>query len=415
MSSEGSEHSEDEKYWYPAFRLKENPFRYFEASLETDVDAAGPYIKTRMDQKIRALLDAKVSAIVKGPRGCGKSSIVLFAAWSKGKQAIRVATPKNVPDLYDQIFFNIDRATRAESAKTLWGDKLERLIDYKRLGRAIREGSVCALCQKHCPLTPPGFDFERTLIEIGEAPSPCLARKMIAQSAIETWIMGECLLDVPDDADRGDVVDLARICMPMVQNNVVIIFATEGQARMLAGSDVFSRLPVIEFEKPSGEFFTKLFTERINASREGSGPYPFEYGVITRIASLANYNIREFIRICSLVLVEMWLRNMTSPCTLEFLSELNIRPAAPSDRATIAGVLRQHEGQWVGVQALAQEISEALDAQFTERKVGAMVRDLGFDQFKRDAGGRSQVLISPNVLSAIQGPEDTEHSEGSEG
>lgn len=102
---EVSEHPERSgEYWYPAFKLKDNPFRHFEASLEENAETVGPYIETDMERRIGALLNAKMSAIVKGPRGCGKSTLVSFGAGSKGATFIRVATPKNITDLYDKIF-----------------------------------------------------------------------------------------------------------------------------------------------------------------------------------------------------------------------------------------------------------------------------------------------------------------------
>lgn len=106
---------------------------------------------------------------------------------------------------------------------------------------------------------------------------------------------------------------------------------------------------------------------------------------------------------------------MTAPCTLKFLNELKIKPAVTGDRSVIIGVLKRHEGKWAGISELAREFSEAVGAPYTERKAGAMVRDFGFDQFKHDMKGRSQVLISPNVLNAIVRAEDTEHSEDTEG
>lgn len=275
--------------------------------------------------------------------------------------------------------------------------------------------SVCTLCRKRCPIPTPVYSFLETILAIGHAPPPCLARKTIAELAVEFRPPDGCLIDIPDDAGRGDIITLTQICMSMIQCSTLIIFATDEQAKMLAGSDAFSRPRVIEFERPTEEFFIKLFKGRIDASREKGGPYPFGDGVIKKIASLANYNAREFIHICSLVLVEMWVREMTEPCALKFLSELKIKPAVTGDRSVIIGILKRHEGKWAGISELAREFSEAVGAPYTERKAGAMVRDFGFDQFKHDGKGRSQVLISPNVLSAIKGPGDTEHSEGSEG
>jgi hypothetical protein len=414
MLLKGSERSEDEKkYWYDAFGgLVENPFRYFEATFEEDAPTVGGYIETNMDRRIHALLDAKESAIVKGPRGCGKSSLVLFGAWSKDKHFIRVATPKNVADVYDEIFFGFKPSIRMESAQELWGDDLERLIDYEHRRGTFGQRSVCTLCRRRCSLPTPTRPSLKPISEIGHIPPPCLARKAIAQRAVELSPPDGCLLDIPDEADQKDIIDLTPICVSMIQCSALIIFATEEQSKILARSDTFSRLRVIEFEKMSENFLIKLFKGRIDASREGSGPYPFEDGVIKKIAALADNNPREFIHICSRVLIEMWLRKMTSPCTPAFLNELNIRPAAPNDRATIVRILKRHEGQWVGIQNLAREISGALGAPFSERKTGAAVRELGFGQFKHDTKGRSQVLISPNVLNAIGPHEDTEHSEG---
>jgi len=436
MLPEAPEHPERSEGagWYDAFGLWDNPFKYTEASIEDDIESL-PILETPMLNRVKALVEGEISCIVVGVRGCGKSLLLRSLKGIEGmevrepEKSLTAVTPRDVDDLYSKIFgeaCNVEfRGFRKKvtgddkvgaAARSLGGSFMMRLGQ-----RDPRTGEhVCAVCKIHCSGIP--FDVEPGgLVNFfRNAPPGCKAQRMIINTMLRDgdFINMAFLLDSPDNIAGREYIRFISLCGAILSGGAnLILFCTPGQADALQGSDTLARLSRVKWDSPSKEFFMKLFRGRVEMFRtEGStAPHPFTDEVVEKMASLANYNVRDFIRICSMVLTEMWLRKMTSPCTLEFLNELKIRPAAPSDRATIVGILKQHGGQWVGIQDLAREISEALGAPITERKAGAMVRDFGFDQFKRDAKGRSQVLISPNVLSAIEPPEDTEHSEGSEG
>ena len=104
---------------------------------------------------------------------------------------------------------------------------------------------------------------------------------------------------------------------------------------------------------------------------------------------------------------------MTQPCGLAFLKELNIQPVATTtEQDTVLEILERHKGEWIGIQQLTNEISEAIGAPFTERKVGAMLKELRFIMRKLDATGKAQVLITPSILEAhLKNSEPSESSE----
>jgi len=90
---------------------------------------------------------------------------------------------------------------------------------------------------------------------------------------------------------------------------------------------------------------------------------------------------------------------MTEPCGLDFLNKLRLQlTKIPSSREQVQEISEHHKGEWVGIQQLTEEISIQIGAPFTERKVGAILRNLGFTMRKLDASGKAQVLITPLTL-----------------
>lgn len=71
-------------------------------------------------------------------------------------------------------------------------------------------------------------------------------------------------------------------------------------------------------------------------------------------------------------------------------------------KSVITKVFKRHEGRWAGIRTLAREISREIGEPFSERRARAMMREIGFGQFKRDAKGRSHVFISPHVLAVVR-------------
>lgn len=73
---EGFETAEStEKYWYRSFKLRENPYRYIDAQAEVKVKGFPEPLMTSMLGKIGANIFGKVSCVVRGERGAGKSAI----------------------------------------------------------------------------------------------------------------------------------------------------------------------------------------------------------------------------------------------------------------------------------------------------------------------------------------------------
>lgn len=422
MLPEAPEHPERSEGagWYASFSLLDNPFKYIEASIEEDIEGL-LILETPMLGRVKALVEGEISCVVVGERGCGKSLLVRSLKFEdmgirKPERAITAVTPRDVDDLYSKIFggacdvefmgfrekvMGNEKVGRA--ARSLGGPFLGRMLGYDKR----TQEPICLLCKIHCSGFPLGPEPDKLSDFFQNAPPGCKAKRMVITNMLRDsdFIGMTFLLDSPDNITGHEYAKFISLCGAILSGGAnLILFCTPGQADALRESDTLARLSLVKWDSPSKEFFMKLFTARVDMSRaEGStAPHPFTDGAVEKIASLANYNVRDFIRICSMVLTEMWMRKMASPCTPTFLSELNIRPAAPNDRTTIVRILKRHEGQWAGIQGLAKEISEAVGAPFTERKVGAMVRELGFGQFKHGTGGKMQVLISPSVLNAIK-------------
>lgn len=397
------------RYWYPAFKLRENPFRFFEARLESYVDGL-PWLDNPMVERVAALIRGKVSTIVRGVRGCGKSTLIemLHSQSVEDENVINVVTPKNMNEVYAEVYRQIDDEVSGKIVSKLWASKASP--DGYPLKCWSADEKTCALCPLHCKMNletgrrgrinyPEEYAWGLRFID-----EPCPAKKKIILSLLGEFSFCDhiFLVDTPDNLDSKGLRSLLQLSDAVLGSlNTLIIFATPIQADMLRKNDPFLRLPIIDFELPGRSFFRELFKKRVEGFRGDAAPLPFEEEAVDRMAVLAGFVPREFIRLSNLVLTEMWLQSLGEPCGLNFLKELNIKPVT-CEQEILLQVLQKHRGQWIGIQEQAKEIQGLLEAPFTERKTGAMLKKLGFTLRKFDASsGRAQVLIITSTLGML--------------
>jgi len=405
------------QYWFSAFLLYENPFRFFEMSTEEFTDYM-PFLEPPMYRKVKAFLNSNVSAIVRGTRGCGKTALLYLLKnpgiieeseeTDESEDLIGIITPKDMDAFNKELFLQLNEETVVECIKRLWGVRWP-LRCLEVVETKTEKKVYCKLCPTRCEniqwgrgTDPPGnFYLHIHMLEI-----PCKAREKIVFKVRQDIQGHKILFDVPDNVESDDLRQLASLCSDLLRNlNTVIIFATLEQAEKLRKLDVFARFPIVDFELPSKDFFMKLFRQRINMlGRHGENedaPLPFKDEVIEKLTKYSGHVPRTFIQLCSFVLTEMWLRGMKEPCDLSFLDILDIKPTVPvSEQDKLLQVLERHKGEWVSLQQLTTEISETIGASFAEKKVSSILKKLGFTLRKLDATGKVQVLITSSTLEA---------------
>jgi energy-coupling factor transporter ATP-binding protein EcfA2 len=383
---------ETAKYWYTAFKLTQNPFRFFEASMEESVDGI-PFIETAMQRRVEALIKSGTSCIIKGIRGCGKSRLIQML---EGEEIFKVVTPENLDNVQFQIFLNIDIEKEEKYAEILWG---------RQVLRAVGSGENCKLCRKHCRISVKVRPVSEFIMYLRRPSDGCPARRTLLEKIIKNELYGYLfLMDVPDNLAGKEVENFASLCNMLLGNsNVVIVFATPEQASLLRRMDTFARFPIINFEVPNKSFFKQLFTQRIEGFREGEAALPFKEEVVEKLAEISHYNARNFIQLCSSVLTQMWLEGLTEPCDLDFLDKLDIIDVEkmPSEMDGIVEVLAPYKGEWVQLEELCRKLQVHLSIKFTERKATQCLKNLGFT-LRRVRDGKTEAFITPSILEALQ-------------
>jgi hypothetical protein len=382
-----------QEYWYPVFKLVKNPFRLFEAGMEEYEDI--PFLDVPMKRKVETLVKVRQSCIVKGPRGCGKSTVIQIVE-VKDEEIFRVVTPKSVDDACNQIFRQFDDELTEEIAERLWN---HFVID------AIEGSNNCKLCRIHCyvPIRrEPTFEF---LVFLRSLDVFCFAKRKLFKELTESAVSVSFLIDVPDNLAGKEVKNFASLCNRLLSDpsNTVIIFATPEQASVLKAMDTFARFPVVNFELLDKTFFRELFKARVEAFREGDAPLPFKEEVIDKLAEISGFNPRIFIQLSSSVLTQMWLEGLKEPCGLDFLDKLDIIDAEKgvSEKDKIIQVLVPFKGKWIKLEELCRGLRGNLGIEFSERKASQYLSDLGFS-LRRVRDGKTEVFITPSTLDGLQ-------------
>jgi len=355
--------------WYPAFNLKENPFRYFEAAQERHLDEVYP-LEVPMIETVKSYLNAGVNCLIVGQRGCGKSSVILKIKMdhSKSPQMIFIPAPRSLGDLvrelYQRIEFQYEEETR-QAVSEVWGrGDYPDWFSFKM--------QACKICKRHCRIirstSPTAYAKSLNMI-LGECPS---REKLLLHMFRDFSIIDDqlkMLVDVPDNLTGREVSRLVNLATQILSSDVLVLMATPNQAVLLKQFDVFARFPIVEWKDPAPSFFIELFKDRIKSfTVENLQPrYPFSDEVIEELARVSNYNCREFIRLCNVVLIDMWSRKSEKPYGLEELKELKFlkelkdqKTPFSLERALDEALTEFQPGNWVKL----KHIREILNGQY---------------------------------------------------
>ena len=206
----------DKIFWYPAFRLMDNPFATFDAGMEHRANIPMPLIIDKyfvpMVGHVKSLFAARTSAIIEGERGCGKTAIIVYFEMN-GEDLTTVVSPRRIE--------SIENAISKRVALKLGKDA--RIVDKIRVLGVIGGG------------VEEYKKYKKAVAEVGR---------------------GGHLFDIPDNLSHKAAFELANLCARILdEGGFVILLATLGQARMLKRLDTFARFPTIKFERPQKEFF----------------------------------------------------------------------------------------------------------------------------------------------------------------
>ena len=107
-----------------AFNMTENPFRYFEARLEENVDCIS-LIESPMSRKIGVYMENRVSCIIEGERGVGKSSLILSLTvcgdeMKPSRVVYRSLSPVSSIEILDQIYMQLETEEADRRVHDLW-------------------------------------------------------------------------------------------------------------------------------------------------------------------------------------------------------------------------------------------------------------------------------------------------------
>jgi len=371
--------------WYPAFKLKENPFQYFEAAQEQFRDEIFP-LKMPMFETVKAYLTAEVSCLIAGPRGCGKSSLINLIEFEepKVKRLICVTAPRSMVDLTLDLYQELEGDYEKETIDTIlkiWGrGYFPRWLKKNEQ----QEQEVCGVCPTQCHVTDSSAEYYADFLR--GIDSECRAReKILLNLFLRLFVsINIFLMDAPDNLIGGELKRFLNLMNLMLKaGNTLALMVTPNQAALLRRFDTFARFPIIEWKNPPSIFFLELFKDRIQSfTVENSEPrYPFTDEAVEELARRADYNPREFIRLCNLVLIEMWIRKVEKPYGLEELSQLSqLRdektPFTP-EGALDEALSQFQPGTWVKVHRIQEAIKDRHSIELSTSTLGRILTKRG--------------------------------------
>ncbi|MBA7643970.1 hypothetical protein ES703_51705 [subsurface metagenome] len=337
----------DKIFWYPAFRLMDNPFATFDAGTEHRADIPLPLISSvPMVRRVKSLFAARTSAIIEGERGCGKTAIIVYFEM-KGENLTTVVSPRRIE--------SIENAISRRVALKLGKDA--RIVNQIRVLKSI--GGGIEEYKK----------YKKAVAEVGR---------------------GGHLFDIPDNLSHKAAFELANLCARILdEGGFVILLATLGQARMLKRLDTFARFPIIKFERPSENFFLELFLERVDTAKVESSPlFPFADEAIDKVAVVADHNPRRFIILCCHLLTEMREREADKPIDEKMVDELlkdkDVLAAAPIDvTEALQSIMRDLGSKgagWVKLKVIRGALAERYGLDLKPETIGRRLTEMGYQR-----------------------------------
>lgn len=338
----------DKIFWYPAFRLMDNPFSTFDAAAEYRGDLPMTLISegcfVPMVKRVKSLLAARMSAIIEGKRGTGKTAIVVHFEIG-GEDRTAVVSPRNVQTIKNTI-------NKRVASK------------IGPLGARVVLGVLGGYASKE---------------EIGQY------RKAVADVGWRGYIS-----DVPDNLPHKAAVELADLCGRILdEGGFIILLATLEQARMLKSLDTFARFPLIKFKRPSNDFFPQMFIHRLISVRiYGSAEQPLSDNAINRVAEVADRNPRRFIILCGHLLTEMRERGVDKPADEKMVDELlkdkDVLAEAPIDvTEALQAIIRDLSkggAKWVKLKVIRAALLERYGLDLMPETVGRRLTGMGYQR-----------------------------------
>lgn len=335
-------------FWYPAFRLTFNPFSTFDAAAEYRGDLPMTLISegcfVPMIKRVKSRLSARMSAIIEGERGCGKTAIIVSFEVGDGNLTTSVS-PRKVN--------NIKNAIRRHAALKI-GERGDKIVWGAEYGGLTQE------------------EYRKYKVAVAE----------VARAG--------SLFDVPDNLPHKDAFELADLCARILdEGGFVILFATLEQARMLKRLDTFARFPVIKFERPPREFFIEMFIKRLgNAWAEESAECPLSDAAIDKVAEMADRNPRRFIILCGHLLTEMRERGVDKPIDEKMVDELlkdkDVLAEAPVDvTEALQAVMRDFGSKgagWIKVKDIKITLVERYGMNLRPETIGRRLTGMGYQR-----------------------------------
>jgi len=212
-----------------------------------------------------------------------------------------------------------------------------------------------------------------------EKEGACKARdRVLLRLFDECSIQDTFLIDVPDNLSK-EIMEFTDLVAHIIRGpwNNVILMATPEQVALLKRYDTFARLPVVEWENPPPTFFTSLFKNRIEIfTAEGAElRYPFTDELIAYLSKLADFNLREFLRICGMVLIQMRTLKVGRQWGIEDIrkDEIKVRKVFIIQEAIDEALAQVAPGSWIKVKQIKDYIKQQYQVDLSPETLGRIL------------------------------------------
>jgi hypothetical protein len=374
----------DASMFYPAFKLRENPFQYSNLSQEInnnleDEPTKYPLVKTEASKEVLMKLISGTDCLFIGERGIGKSTIgeiIAVEMASRGKKVYRVISPETHVDLYIKLFEDIYRGKDDKILEINELIKNEMLQNNyfslpMRLARnsdgtdSHLQISVCDHMQcprpKRCVLMDKEGNFYlKSMFGVGgvlpkDVSCPLYRWLIVHVSAYLIEGNEAIFIDCSDDIENDKTIQYFFEFVKELRKWLrlpIIIVATRNQYVKLRKTEYFSRFQNQTLKALTPSEIKEILTSRIKSVSEGESKELFSDDTLNYIVSQAKGNPRQAITYASRVLEVMILENRTETADLEFCSKsLEGRMTSdlsPTDAIeNVVRMLRDKKAGWV--------------------------------------------------------------------
>jgi len=251
--------------WFEKFGLEHNPFAIRDGT-EEFTRGKEFWIRNEMYERVKRFIIAEENVIIKGTRGCGKTTIANMLAFEHDAVFITI-TPKR--DIYECLHFSTPDVSP-------WVNEVQRCLT--------------------------------------------LDSDLTKQDEIELYPFKDkiIIIDSPDDLCTKNIKNICDFIDIAIRNDAknILLFGTEQQIGVLKNhSDVFRKWRTVELQFPDIGFFVELVDKRTG------GKKVFTDETIERLVQLSLSNTRKFLELCSDALVEAKINGMETIIEKDFVEE----------------------------------------------------------------------------------------------